>query len=107
MKTVGEQWLEEVENDLFNTAGMMENNWGQPERSRRRDRCERCTWHERRLRWRGKGSRTVDGQLGRHEADGTMESRARWLALWVGALVAFSVQWSFGDVTQQDTTMPN
>ena len=29
------------------------------------------------------------------------------MGLWVGALVAFAAQWSPGDVTQQDTTMPN
>jgi hypothetical protein len=107
MKTVKEQWLEKGENDRFNAAGMMENNWGQPERPRRRERCERRTWHERPLRWRDKPGRTEEGRPCYRDTNAIMESRTKWLGLWVGALVAFAAQWSPGDVTQQDTTMPN
>jgi hypothetical protein len=57
MKTIRRRWLEEVDNDPFNSTGMMENNWGQISDERKARWERRHTWRERPLRWRGECNR--------------------------------------------------
>jgi hypothetical protein len=102
MTTVRDQWLSEAQNDSFNAAGMMENNWGQ---SQRPTGAVRLTWVEDRLRSRVNSSRKKDGKARRRATDVPRARSVKWI--WMCALLFLSVLWCFGDVTQQDTTMPN
>ena len=57
MKAIRHRWLEDADNDPFNTAGMAQNNWGQVSDEGKARWERRRGWRERTLRWRGKCNR--------------------------------------------------